>query len=574
MKNSTLRACLLLFFLSIIIYFPSLNNKFVLDDPSQIINNPAVHSISNIPKLFLGSTFAGGGGLEGVYYKPVMTTFYTVIYSLFGANPLPFHLIQIILHTLNAFLVFLFLKHFFKLSLSLFLSLIFLVHPINTEAVVYISNLQDTLFFFFGMLALLQLSKDKLRFKNYLLYTLFALLSLLSKETGTLFVLISMVFAATRFKKPVGFIMLNVCLITFYGLVRYAAVGIPNSSDTPFPIMRLPFWERVLNIPSIIFHYLKTYFYPKDLAVGQMWVIKGINFKDFYLPLVANFLVLSGLILLGLRLKNSPQFKTFLFFTTWFILGLGLHLQIIPLDATIADRWMYFPGVGILGIIGIIFSVIASPRGAWQSQIRLLRRGLLAMTIIILILLSIRSYTRTLDWKDGLTLALHDTKTNTDSFVMENNLGFEYIEVGNYEEALPHIEKSTFLAPYWWLNWNNLGVIYRHFGDTQKAEQAFKKSAENTNNFYLPYQNLAELYLHFKDPRDAETFIAQTSEKLTLNDSLWFLFSITEYKLGNLENALKAAQQAQFLNPNNQTYAQLVTALQNNQKILIQKPEF
>jgi len=70
-----------------------------------------------------------------------------------GKQPFPFHLLQLLLHVTNAFLLFLILRKFVSSNISIPLAIIYLVHHINTEAVVYISDLQDILFVFFGLLA-------------------------------------------------------------------------------------------------------------------------------------------------------------------------------------------------------------------------------------------------------------------------------------------------------------------------------------------------------------------------------------------------------------------------------------
>ncbi|MBI4009241.1 glycosyltransferase family 39 protein, partial [Candidatus Roizmanbacteria bacterium] len=183
-----------LFFLIIIsflVYFNSIFNGFVWDDEEQIVNNSFVHSIVNIPTFFKNSTFnpAGAEKLPGLYYKPLMTSLFSIIYSLFGPHPFYFHSIQIILHIINSILVFLIFKHLLKKEkLSLFLSLIFLLHPINSETVLYISALQDILFFLFGSLALLIITK-KTTIQYVLISSTLLLFSLLSKETAVLFVI-------------------------------------------------------------------------------------------------------------------------------------------------------------------------------------------------------------------------------------------------------------------------------------------------------------------------------------------------------------------------------------------------
>lgn len=140
---TTKKAIMLIIIAGILVFFNGISNSFVGDDEAQIIENRLVHSVRNIPSFFAGGTFYNGGAqqLVGVYYKPLLNTIFSFIYTFFGPNFLAFHFFQIILHIINVCILFLFLKHFFGKSLSLILSLIFLVHPINNESVFYISAL-------------------------------------------------------------------------------------------------------------------------------------------------------------------------------------------------------------------------------------------------------------------------------------------------------------------------------------------------------------------------------------------------------------------------------------------------
>ena len=150
-------------FLGLVVYSFGLFNGFVWDDEEQIVNNVFVHSIKNIPILFQSSTFNNGGaGLSGgTYYRPLMMTFFSFVYNIFGPNPFFFHFFQLVFHILTAILIYYLFNHFFKEGISFFLALIFLVHPGNVETVAYISAIQDIFYVFFGLLALYLIIKDR-----------------------------------------------------------------------------------------------------------------------------------------------------------------------------------------------------------------------------------------------------------------------------------------------------------------------------------------------------------------------------------------------------------------------------
>ena len=118
---------------------------------------------------------------------------YAVLYALFKATPFFYHAFQLGLHITNGILLFILFKKFLKERVALVLSLLFLVHPINSEAVVSIANLQEPLFFCFGLSALLLAMKEAVSPMRAALISFLLLCSLLSKETGILFVLMVIV---------------------------------------------------------------------------------------------------------------------------------------------------------------------------------------------------------------------------------------------------------------------------------------------------------------------------------------------------------------------------------------------
>lgn len=570
-------APLVIIILVFAVYVFSVPNAFVLDDVSQVGGNANIISF-NIPKLFLGSTFgvAGTTKAEGVYYKPLMTTSYAIIFKVFGGSSAPFHLFQIILHIINTILVFYIFKKFFTSKLSLFLALIFGIHPFNSESVLYISALQEPLFFVFGALGFLFATKKRLTKTDYMLTASFMFLALLSKEAGILFIIAAIFYRLTFMREKstlIGVLESYVPVFILYFLLRFSAVGImPTSTDNPYPIMRLTPFQRLLNVPAETFYYLRNFFFPYDFAVGQHWTISAITPLSFYLPLGACllFLFIIAASLTYLYKEKSHLFLSLGFFAAWFIVGMVLHLNIIPLDATVADRWFYFPIVGLLGMIGVMITKFKFEKTVLFS----------VAAAVIILLLAGRTIYRDFEWRSGLILALHDIKFSQDSFPLENNLGFELINVGRYNEAEAHIKRSTELGPWWWLNWNNLGVVYRHKGYTQNpkyykdAEQAFLRAVNNTNTFYLPYENLAELLFNYDSPQTSQKFIIDTSKRMPLSGRLWFYLSLTQLKLKDTKGALQAANQAKAALPYDPQISALYSAIVNNKTIEIQRPAY
>ena len=461
--------------IGLLVYGLSLFNGFVWDDEEQIVNNVFVHSVKNIPLLFQSSTFnTGGAGVSaGTYYRPLMMTFFSFVYQLFGPNPFFFHLFQLFFHILTAILVYLMFKHFFKEMTAFFIALIFLVHPAGVESVAYISAVQDIFYVLFGILAFYIVIKNraKFEFKNIFLINTLLFLSLLSKETAILFFIIIFIYQLIFDRK---FIFENLIFfmmtVGIYALLRFALAGVFFTPYHNAPIVQLSLWQRIMMIPAIFFYYFKLFFYPLDLAVMQHWVIRTLDFRMLLGSLSAG--------ILALLLWKKRFNRNFIFFFLWFIITIFPYLQIFPLDMTVAERWFYLPVVGLLGMMGAVWSKSGNK--------------LVIMGVIIIAIFSIRSFFRTMDWKNGLTLYGRDIKTSKGAFDLENNYGVELFRAGDYQEAKVHFLKSTELAPYWWTNWNNLGAVYEQEKNYQKALEYYQKSIDN-GQYYLAYENMAKI---------------------------------------------------------------------------------
>src|SRR5262245_10868673 len=103
--------------IGLVVYFNALFNGFVGDDNAQIVENRLIQSITNLPLFFQGSTFylQQIGESVGVYYRPLLSTTFSLMYTVFGLNPFFFHLIQLSLHITNCILILLIFKKFLSL---------------------------------------------------------------------------------------------------------------------------------------------------------------------------------------------------------------------------------------------------------------------------------------------------------------------------------------------------------------------------------------------------------------------------------------------------------------------------
>lgn len=516
------------------VYLFGLFNGFVMDDGSQIRDNAFLYSLSNIPSLFKGSTFYTGGQLVGVFYRPIPTAFFLIIISILGASPFWLHAIQLIFHIGNSILVFLIFTHFFKKRLALLFSLIFIIHPAISETVFYISAMHEVLFLFFGLLALWIGIIFKGNYKFPIIATIL-LLSLLSKETGILFILIVGIYFIIFLKKEfLKYLISSFATILLYVFLRFQIANVAYESQNAH-VSDASLIDRLITMPSIFLHYLLNFIFPANLSSSYQWLYQEIKVTTFLVPTALLVILLIGVFLAGYNLWHTARknFWIFTFLAIWFFIGIGAHLQLTPLDATAADRWFYFPIVGLLGMIGVML---------YSSKIPPKSNVPIYIILVVISLLSVRTIVRSADWKDDFTLASRDIKVSPQSHDLENRLAVGLVMQGRFKEAKEYAESAAGLYPSL-LTLNTLGAVYLNLGEYKKSKDAFAKALKY-GDFPPIYENLSLLEIIDTDYDQARIFIKKSLHKFPSNPKLWLYLAIVEYQSGNKEEAKAAITRA------------------------------
>lgn len=560
------KAVILIIVIGLIVFANSLFNGFVWDDETQILNQPLVQSLKNLPLIFSVGNYSFGGSsrFTDLYYRPFSNLSYLIIYVTAGSNAFFFHLVSVIFHILNAVLVFFILIELLShikgdnTFFPLILAVIFLVHPLNVETVAYVSAFQDVFFFFFGACALFIATK-KPSIINSLFIGLSLFSSLLFKETGILFLVIvllyGLLFKFSRKISSIFYIIFPVAatLITYFSLRLWIVSQSVNNLSVKHiisPIYSLPVITRLINVPATIVYYIKILFFPAALRIDQEWFITKASIWGFYVPIIVLFAIFLIQFLLGRYIysRSKNTFKIYLFFLIWFLFGLGFLIHLIPLDFTVSDRWFYFPFAGFLGETGVLVSVLRMNR----IQFKLFS----LFIFLIIIALSVRTVIRNGNWKNNLTLYTHDAKILPQSNFLEHNLGVELIRNGKIDDAKIHLENSIRLAPDWWVNWNSLGFYYEQKGDYTQAKSYYQKAIDN-GDYVISYENEAKIIM-FRESNASEAAKFSTNALLKHPDDypLWLILAISDYKLGKTDDALKAVQKSIsiFPGPDNQNF--------------------
>ncbi len=619
---TTKKAISIFVILGFIIYGNALFNGFVWDDSPYIIDNPGVHTL-NIAHLFSRNLFN-----SGQYYRPIPALYFALLYNIFGSQAFFYHFIQVCLHVLNTILLYLALRTIFNKHLTtdvtdatekewnslsgsqkvkymrmhgsgrkagtafnpktnilaFFLSLLFLVHPINVESVAYIGASQSGLFFLFGILALLVSIKEKIDLKDLFLVSGLTLLSLLTKETGVLFLFVIVCLQFFYFRKRLlQFLLVEPVALILYLFIRFVISGVAFSKPTALvyiPIGRLPLFERLASLPAIVLYYLTNIFIPLRLAVAQKWVVTNITAQNFYLPLLLDSVFFTALCLGGAyiyKLRRS-YFPAYLFFFLWFASGLLFLVQIFPLDMTVADRWFYFPIVGLLGMLGVgvqTFLLDSNTHAGSEGKYNKAKMAGVLSGAVVILLFSVRTIIRNTNFHDEITLYTHDMQIQ-DNTELEDDLGTDYAKAGNLQAAFPHLQKSVSLFPSP-ATLFNLGFYYQKVGNTQRAQEYYYRAITIADTFYPAgdthdpsdrkiYTSLVKLLLLSNEYEAAAQISTKGLQYFPDSGELWEYLALSEIKLHNQDAALAAGEKMKTLLPD-ELINTLYTMIVNKQEI-------
>jgi len=279
--------------LGLVLYLSVLDAPFIYDDFHLVVNNYLITSFQYIPKVFKDVFDFGSTGLPA---RPLQIISYMLDYKIWGFNPWGYHFTNIIIHIVNSLLIYILSLFFVKVRKEAFLTaLLFVIHPINTNAVSYISGRADLLAGAFSFISLILFFKFLDNHKNsvLILSLLSFIAAILSKEIALIVPLLLSIYVVIFYRSYLRYLIYHLAAAIIYLLLR-----LPGSLAATF--IKPALSERLLTAPSLFFRYLKMIFFPHNLRLSY-----AINYIDspkdfaFILYLILFSLHLALKLLLG-----------------------------------------------------------------------------------------------------------------------------------------------------------------------------------------------------------------------------------------------------------------------------------
>jgi len=514
MSKKILLPIILLVIVSFFIYAFNFNNQLFWDDDDWIINNPYVHSFSYIGDIF-SKDILSGFGLNSNYYRPLLLLSFTVNYVIGGIKPFGYHLLSNLFHIGNGILIFFLLLYVLKKRLPAFIaSLLFLIHPLQTEAVTYISGRGDPMSVFFMLFSILVFIKyNNSNSKKYLFSSLALMLcAILSRETAVLLaplLLVVYVSFLTRetfwrsIKAGLFKIWPYFTLAGCYGILRLTVLNFQNTLNfyNASNVYTDHLSYRLYTFGHVFLEYLKLIFAPVGLHMERDF---PVHTSFFQFPVWIGYLTMIAIVAVGWYFYNSKSkdqnsstkignFRIWLFAWSWFFISLSMVSGVIPINAIIYEHWLYLPLIGLFTLIGFYFDELVVFLKFRRLEVA---RWMVVITACIYLgFFGFQAIKRNIIWGNPIAFYEEILKYSPNSIRITNNLGNIYSKEGRVDDAVRMYQKiidnpgNFFAQPYY-----NLGNIYLNKGDLAKAEKLYVQAIEIDPSFPFAYQNLAIIY--------------------------------------------------------------------------------
>lgn len=545
--------------LGLVCYFNALHNGFVWDDKSLVLDNQYIKDFSHIPDIFTKNLYQGTEGEQSNFYRPLQNILLLFSYQFWKTNSFGYHLLNVLLHIVNAILVYVVVSRLFKDRIIPSLtSLFFVSHPIHTQAVTYISGAADLLATFFILLSLyyfIRSANDTQSNSNYVISLVLFVLALLSKEFSVVYplMLLGYVYAFVEsgkkkkiFKNTYPFFILTLAyLVLRYFLGLNEIIQAENVS----------FYSRTLTFFVAFIKYIRLFIFPFPLHPERMLVYAD-SIRNAYVAM--SFVAFLSFLFLIFKTYNKS--KNVFFCLAWFIIAIIPFSNVfIPINAQMADHWLYFPSIGLFILLSLALDNLRTRLNMQK------RRSLYFLIFVIITLYSSLTIRQNRFWRNEETLYNHILQYSPKSARIHYNLGDLYRQRGQFDGAIVQYKMALDINPgYIWAH-NNLGNLYDEIGEHEKAIEEFKKSVKIKPN-YIAYNSLG--ITHYNRGLWLLA-IKQYNKAIELNPQAakpYLNLGNAYYKLEKLNEAKKAWKKALQINPALKHIEENLKALERTEK--------
>lgn len=502
---------LLILFVGFLSYSNTLHGTFIFDDIPNITWREGLR-LDNFSAPELASLKQGIRG-----NRPVVMLSFALNYYFGKFEPFGFHIVNISLHLLTAILIYLLFELTLRLpglrerygkssrEIALLTGLLFVAHPIQTQAISYIVQRMTSMAAFFFMLALYCYVKAHLSSGNkktgyYICCAIATLLALGSKEISVTLPLFFILydyyflrpFQAGDNSKKLRNVIIGLLLLVVVVSLTYVGFNFIGWLRHVYKKYEFSPGQRMLTQLRVILFYISLLLLPlpsrlnldHDFSLSYSFINPPTTLLCFF------FIVglIAGSIYLA---KKRPLIS---FALIWFWSNLVLESSFLPLELIYEHR-VYLPSVGFFLLVSVFLIREVDKFASREKAKNLTKTG---VVVALVIPLSFLTYQRNKVWQSELTIWQDSVVKSPNKARPHYNLANEYSRRKEYDKAISHYLKAIQIKPDYYKAHNNLGFCYFFKGDIQGAIAKSKTALQYKKNFVDAHYNLGIYYWNLK----------------------------------------------------------------------------
>jgi len=511
---------LILILFVILAYTPVWKAGFVWDDETILTANPCI---------------VGPLGLKEIWSTPAadicpltLTTFWAE-HALLGLNPLPYHLVDVLLHGLGAILLWRVLRSL-RVQGAWLGAALWALNPVTVESVAWITEMKNTesaLFFLLSILFFVRWLTAKGRAGggwSYALNSLFAVLAMAAKSSTVILPVVLCLCAwwiegRWHWRNVVRTVPLFLMAIAASALSLWTQ-GLQLATVTDDRWVRT--WPERLAAGDAVWFYLGKLLWPHPLSANYpRWQIDAGQWVS-YLPLLAVIVTLS---IFWLRSRSGGAGSRACFFAfAYFVVGLlpilGLIDTYIFRYSFVFDHFQYLAAIGPLALAGACLVVLSNtliPKRPWLQS---------ALCAGLLLIVGMASWRRTWVYESADAFWADTLAKNPDSWMAHNNLGIALFGKGQLDDAVAQYQRTLEINPNYAETHNNLGMALFQKGQLDDAVARYQKALKINPNYVEAHNNLGVTLVQKGQLDDA---VAHYEKALRINPN----YAQAHYDLGN-----------------------------------------
>jgi tetratricopeptide (TPR) repeat protein len=510
---------------SVVIYAGSLSGAFVFDDLPHIVDNPRIRQLSPVSDIVLKTS------------RPMVHLSLAINYAMGGLNPAGYRVVNIIIHTATALLLWGLIRRTLRgrcerADLVAFgAALLWVAHPLNTQAVTYIIQRGESLMslFYVGVMycvargwntgaivcCALGMATKPIMATAPLMALLYDRAFMAGSLAGAL---------KSRWKLYAGLAATWLLLPWFL----YNAPGEWRGS-AGFAFQKISVSEYALTQPGVILHYLRLAFWPDELCLDYGW--KAAQVVGDILP---GLVIVGGM--LGLTVWGAYRNRPWAFAGIWTFLILAPTSSVIPIADVAFEHRMYLPLAAVLTV-------------ALCALRKVKATSVLAIVLAAMVGLGWRTVERNKVYRTQVTIWTDTVAKRPENPRARVNLGNALCDEGRFAESVPHFEEALRLDAGYAQAHNNLGRALAMLDRTSEAAPRFRQALVLQPGYAEAHYNLGTA-LHRLGQRDEA--VRQLREAVKLKPDYvdaWSNLGLVLTELGRLPEAMECFEKATALRP-------------------------